>query len=188
MVQLETDRLILREWQESDRKAFARINGDPMVMEYLPRVLDQKSSDRLVDRFQAHFKKYGYGLYVLERREDKAFMGFAGLNNVDFEAPFTPAVEIAWRLDYPFWGHGYATEAAQKVIEHAFETLKLPEIVSFTVHDNARAIHVMEKQGMVRDQKGDFDYPALRKGHPLGRFVLYRLKRKAFLSHKKAAA
>jgi RimJ/RimL family protein N-acetyltransferase len=187
MTTLETERLILREWTEDDKKPFARMNADPMVMEYLPRMLDEKASDKLVGRFQAHFKKHGFGLFAAERKEDKAFTGFVGLDTVAFEAPFTPAVEIAWRLDYEFWGKGYATEAARRVIEYAFEDLKLNEIVSFTVHDNARTIHIMEKLGMARDEKGDFDYPALRKGHPLGRFVLYRLRRKDYLKQQKAA-
>lgn len=184
---LETGRLILREWEEKDRKPFARLNADPMVMEFLPRILDEKASDKLMGRFQAHFREHGYGLYVAERKEDGAFVGFIGLHAVDFEAPFTPAVEIAWRLDYPFWGYGYATEAAQRVLEHAFEDLKLKEVVSFTVHDNTRATRIMEKLGMTRDMKGDFNYPSLRKGHPLGHFVLYRLSRKNYLAQTKAA-
>src|SRR5690606_10063401 len=107
-------------------------------------------------------------------KENQGFAGFVGLNKVEFKTPFTPATEIAWRLDYEFWGQGYGSEAAQAVLKHGLKVLKLKEIVSFTVHDNARAIHLMEKIGMKRDKKGDFDYPTLRKGHPLGRFVLYR--------------
>jgi RimJ/RimL family protein N-acetyltransferase len=179
-VSLETERLILRQWKPEDRKPFARMNADPVIMEYMPRALDEKASDKLVLRFQEHFKAHGFGLYAIERKEDGAFMGFVGLNTVEFEAHFTPAVEIAWRLDYEYWGQGYATEAARRVIEHAFDELKLKEIVAFSVHDNSRAIHIMEKLGMRHDPKGDFDYPSLRKGHPLGRFVLYRLSRKDY--------
>lgn len=175
---LETERLILREWEDKDRKPFARMNGDPMVMEYLPRSLDEKASNKLVDRFQDHFDKHGFGLYVVEVKDTGEFAGFVGLNTVDFKAHFTspkkPAVEIAWRLDYEFWGKGYGSEAAQAVLDHGLKKLKLPQIVSFTVHDNARSIHLMEKIGLKRDEDGDFDYPTLRKGHPLGRFVLYR--------------
>lgn len=172
---IETERLILREWHDEDRTPFARMNADPLVMEYLPRVLDEKASGKLVDRFQMHFDKHGYGLYATERKEDGKFMGFIGLNQVEFKAPFVPAVEIAWRLGYEFWGKGFGSEAACAILEHGFNTLELPEIVSFTVHDNEKSISVMEKIGMTRDEGGDFDYPSLRKDHPLGRFVLYRL-------------
>lgn len=175
---IETPRMILREWKDSDRDHFARINRDPLIMEHLPRILDEKTSNRLVDRFQKHFREYGYGIYAVERKEDGEFVGFAGLENVSFEAPFTPAVEIAWRFDYGYWGLGYGMETGKALLEHAFTALGLKEVVAFTVHDNTRTIDLLERLGMERDPKGDFDYPGFRKDHPLGRFVLYRAKNK----------
>lgn len=172
---------------EEDAPLFARINADPMIMEYMPRVLPPEDSDKLLKRFEKHIAKHKYGMYAVERKDDNIFMGTVGLNNVEFKAHFTPAVEVAWRLDYEFWGQGYATEAAHAVLDHAFNGLKIKEIVAFTVHDNTRSIHVMEKLGMVYDEKGDFDYPRLPKGHPLGRFVLYRLNKKNYLAAKDAA-
>lgn len=176
-IKIETERLILREWQEDDREAFARMNIDPIVMEFLPRTLDRAASDKLFKRFQKHFKAHGFGLFAMERKEDGEFIGFVGLNNVEFEAAFTPAIEIAWRLDSHHWGQGYATEGGRAVLSYAFDELGLDEVVSFTVHDNSRTIHVLEKLGMSHDKDGDFDYPTLRKGHPLGRFVLYRVRK-----------
>lgn len=180
MTVLETDRLILREWREEDREHFARMNADAMVMEFLPRALDRKASDKLMERFKGHFKKHGFGLFALESKDSGEFIGFVGLENVSFEASFAPAVEIAWRLDYEFWGRGYATEAGRRVLQYAFDDLKLKEVVAFTVHDNERTIRIMEKIGMTRDPKGDFDYPLLPAGHPFGKFVLYRMKAKDF--------
>ena len=177
---LETDRLILRAWEPDDRKVFARINADPLIMEYFPRVLDEAASNRLVDRFEQHFEKHGFGFYALALQETGEFIGFVGLSHVDFDAPFTPAVEIAWRLDYAYWGKGYATEAASAVLEHAFGPLGLTEVVAYAVHDNTRAIHIMEKLGFVLDPKGNFDHPAWGKDHALGHFVLYRLSKKNF--------
>lgn len=174
-VHLETDRLILREWIDEARKPFAQMNADPMVMEYMPRRLDEGASDKLVDRFSQHFKKHGYGLYVAESKDTKEFMGFVGLSNVELEVPFAPAVEIAWRLSYEFWGQGYASEAAKSVLKHGLGKLKIPEIVAFTVYDNTRSIAVIEKLGLERDPKGDFDYPRLPKGHPLAKHVLFRI-------------
>jgi len=175
---LETDRTYLREWQDSDREAFARMNGDPMIMEYLPRPLTEKDSDKLMDRFIKHLDKRGYGIYALERKEDGAFMGFTGLQRVPFKAGFTPATEIAWRLDYEFWGKGYASEAAAAVLAHGFNACELDEVVAFTVHDNTRSIGVMENIGMERVKGGDFDYPTLPKNHPLGSFILYCVLKK----------
>ena len=170
----ETDRIGFRGWKKEDRKEFARMNGDPMVMEYMPRSLTEKESNHLVDKFEAHFDEHDFGLYALERKEDGAFMGFTGLQHVPFKAPFTPAVEIAWRLDYGFWGQGFGSEAAKAVLEHGRKVLEIPEIVAFTVFDNARSIAVMEKIGMSRDIDGDITYPNMSKEHPLRSLVLYR--------------
>lgn len=171
---LETDRIKLRRWEDSDREPFARMNNDPLIMEYFPRPLTEADSNRLVDRFIKHFDKHSYGLYVLERKEDGAFMGFTGLQKVPFKAPFTPATEIAWRLDYEFWGKGYASEAAAAVLKHGFDDVGLKEIVAFTVFDNKRSLGVMEKIGMTSVKGGEFRYPGLSDDHPLGAFVLYR--------------
>jgi len=148
-IHLETERLILREWEDYDLADFARMNADPVVMQYLPRTFDEKATKRHMAEFQKHFKKHGYGLYVLEERETGEFVGFTGLNHVDFEAKFTPAIELAWRLDYEFWGKGYGSEAAKGVMNHAFNDLGIDELVAFTVYDNTRTIHLMEKLGFV---------------------------------------
>lgn len=179
---IETERLILREWKEDDKKSFARINNDPMIMEFFPRRLTEKDSNHLVDKFQKHFKDHGYGFYAVEMKETGEFMGFAGLQRVEMDVPFRGAVEIAWRLDYEYWGKGYGTEVAAAVLEHGFKKLKLKEIVGYAVHDNSRAIKLMEKLGMVRDAKGDFEYPNLPEGSALGGFVFYRINSKQYQS------
>jgi 3-dehydroquinate dehydratase/shikimate dehydrogenase len=179
---IETDRLILREWKEDDKPSFARINADPMIMEFFPRRLDEDDSNRLAVRFQKHIEDRGYGFYAVELKKTGEFMGFAGLCDVDSKMPFAPAVEIAWRLDYGFWGRGYGTEAASAVMEHGFTKLKLKEIVGYAVYDNSRAIKLMEKLGMKHDKKGDFTYPGLPKDHPLSKFVLYRVTRRQYQS------
>ena len=177
-VYIETERLLLRDWKDEDRAPFARLNADPLVMEYMPRSLDEKASDKLVGHFKDHIKCKGYGLFAVEVKESGQFAGFVGLDTVRFTAHFTspkkPATEIAWRLDYEFWGKGYGSEAASAVLDYGLNDLGLKEIVGFTVYDNTRSIQLMEKIGMVRDEGGDFDYPSLRKGHPMGHLVLYR--------------
>ncbi len=179
---IETERLILREWKEEDKVPFARMNNDPMIMEFFPRRLTEEENARLVDRFQSHFEKRKFGFYAVEMKKTGQFMGFTGLQTVEMDVPFKGAVEIAWRLDYEYWGAGYATEAAKAVMKHGFGKLKLKEIVAYAVHDNSRAIKLIEKLGMKRDPDGDFDYPSLPKDHPLGKFVLYRITKKQFQS------
>jgi 3-dehydroquinate dehydratase/shikimate dehydrogenase len=103
------------------------------------------------------------------------FVGFIGLAEPSFNAHFTPAVEVGWRLAFDHWGKGYATEGAKAALEYGFETLNLNEIVSFTAIQNMRSRRIMEKIGMQHDPKDDFDHPKLPEGHPLRRHVLYRM-------------
>jgi RimJ/RimL family protein N-acetyltransferase len=173
---LSTPRLILRRWREQDREPFARMNADPVVMEFMPACLTRTESDRLVTRFEAHFERHGFGPFAVEISETGAFIGFVGLLIPSFEARFTPCIEIGWRLASEYWGRGFATEAAQRVLEEAFSWWKLSEVVSFTVPGNVRSRRVMEKLGMTYDPSDDFDHPSLPAGHPLRRHVLYRLR------------
>jgi RimJ/RimL family protein N-acetyltransferase len=173
----ETARLILRHWRESDRESFARMNADPRVMEFYPATLSRRESDSVVDRIEQHFRQHGFGLCAVELRRDGSFIGFIGLNVPSFDAPFTPCVEIGWRLAADCWGQGLATQGANAIVRYGFETLALDELVSFTVPANARSLRVMGKLGMTHDPTDDFDHPQLPPGHPLRRHVLYRLNR-----------
>ena len=174
---IRTERLLLREWLASDREPFAALNADPEVAQHLTRPLDRAASDELVDRIQARWATDGHGLWAVERLDDGSFIGFIGLAAPHFEAHFTPAVEVGWRLARSAWGHGFATEGARAALEWGFETLGLPEIVSFTIPANRRSRAVMERLGMTRDPVGDFDHPNLPPGHPIRPHVLYRLRR-----------
>ncbi len=170
-----TDRLILRRWREADRVPFQALNADPRVMEFFPAMLTAEETDAAMERIDLHFQRHGFGLFAAELRETRAFAGFVGLNVPGFEAPFMPAVEIGWRLSHECWGRGLATEGARAVVRYAFETLRLPGLVSFTSVGNLRSRKVMEKIGMVHDPADDFDHPRIPEGHPLRRHVLYRI-------------
>jgi RimJ/RimL family protein N-acetyltransferase len=170
-----TSRLQLRRWQPSDRQPFQAINADPRVMEFMPGLLSPQASDDLMAGIEQHFERHGFGPFAAELAEEKAFIGFIGLNIPSYDAPFMPAVEIGWRLAFDSWGRGLATEGARAVVQHAFETLGLTSLVSFTVPHNLRSRCVMEKIGMARDPASDFDHPSLPAGHPLRRHVLYRI-------------
>jgi RimJ/RimL family protein N-acetyltransferase len=172
---LRTDRLLLRRWQFADRAPFAAINRDPAVMEHFPKLLNPVESNRIIDRVEAHFEQHGFGLWATELRGAGEFIGFIGLSIPRFEAPFMPCVEIGWRLASAYWGKGLATEGAKAVVCQAFEFLKLPELVSFTVPANTRSRRVMEKLGMTHDSSDDFDHPNLALDHSFRRHVLYRL-------------
>lgn len=173
--ELRTERLLLRRWRAQDREPFAALNADPAVMEHFPAPLDREASDALVAAIEAGFERHGFGLWALEPREGGELLGFTGLAVPAFEAHFTPAVELGWRLARPAWGYGYATEAARAALEFGFGQVKLDEVVSFTAVGNLRSRAVMERLGMSHDPADDFDHPALPSGHRLERHVLYRV-------------
>ena len=167
-VALRTARLLLREWRDEDDLAFAELSADPAVMEYLLPLPDW------VARKRAHWEKYRFGQWVVEMPGAASFIGVVGLETVSYDAYFTPAVEVAWRLASCYWGNGYATEAARAALDYGFKKLGLDEIVAITVPANRRSRRVMERLGMTRATEDDFDHPRLPEG-PLKRHVLYRL-------------
>jgi RimJ/RimL family protein N-acetyltransferase len=173
--QLRTARLLLRRWRETDHAPFALLNADSMVMEYFPDRLTRAESDDLIASIEAGFATHGYGLWALEVRATGEFVGFTGLAVPSFNAHFTPAVEVGWRLARSAWGKGYATEAGLASIAFGFREAGLDEIVSFTSAANVRSRAVMERIGMTHDPGDDFDHPALDEADRLRPHVLYRI-------------
>jgi RimJ/RimL family protein N-acetyltransferase len=153
------------------------MNADAAVMEYFPSTLSLGESATMIEHAEAGFEADGYGLWSVELPGKADFIGFVGLSPVDLEVPFSPAVEVGWRLARPFWGRGYATEAGSAALAFGFEEHTLPAIVSFTAEHNTRSRAVMARLGMRRDPRGDFDHPLLPERHPLRRHVLYRIDR-----------
>jgi RimJ/RimL family protein N-acetyltransferase len=176
VAELTTPRLLLREWHEDDLAPFAALNADPEVMRYFPHELTRAQSDDLARFAQGLIAMHGWGLWAVEVRGGAPFIGFVGLNRPRFEAHFTPAIEVGWRLDRPHWGHGYATEAAAAALTFAFDELQSAEVVSFTSPLNEPSVRVMRRLGMTRDPDDDFDHPAVADG-PLRRHALYRIGR-----------
>lgn len=170
---VETDRLLLRGWTASDREAFAALNADPVVMGHFVRPMSHAESDEFVDRIEAEFAERAYGLWAAERKDTAHFIGFIGLHLADFEADFTPAVEVGWRLAREHWGHGFATEGGRAALAYAFDMLDAPEVLSFTAVGNERSWRVMERLGMT--PAGRFDHPRVPEGHPVRPHVLYRV-------------
>ena len=175
-ISLRTKRLLLRPWGGDDLAAFTAISADPVVMEFLPPLSEPGAVAAWVKRLRAHWRDHGFGCWVIELPGEASFIGIVGLAWIPYEAHFTPAVEIAWRLARAYWGRGYATEAARTALDYGFGELGLTEIVAVTVPANLRSRRVMERLGMSRDPADDYDdHPALPEG-PLKRHVLYRLR------------
>ena len=175
---LETPRLILRQWRDSDADTLAAMNADPEVMRYFPKPLDRAESDAMLGRAREKWRRDGFSFAAVEVKGE-GLIGFAGLNRPsDFPAHLLPCVEVGWRLARHAWGQGYATEAARACLAHGIGAMELDEIVAFSVAGNRRARAVMERLGMTHNPDDDFDDPDEAVDSPLQRIVVYRLRRK----------
>jgi RimJ/RimL family protein N-acetyltransferase len=170
---IETPRLVLRPWRDADREPFWAMACDAEVMRYLPPQTRAESSAG-VDRMMAMQAEHGHCLWALERKDDHRFIGFCGL--APPRDPLTET-EIGWRLERTAWGQGFAREAAEASLAWGWSVLRAPTIVAITVIANVRSWGLMERLGMARDPKEDFDHPMLAEGDPLRRHILYRSRR-----------
>jgi ribosomal-protein-alanine N-acetyltransferase len=175
---LETPRLVLRGWRESDVHAWAEMNADPRVMEFFASTYSLEQSLNSAARMREDLERTGHGWWVVSVKGDAPFAGVISLQPVPFEIPgVTPAFEVGWRFRADQWGRGYATEGAQAVLSFAFYQLDLAEVVAITAALNVRSQRVMERLGMRREPESDFTHPRLEAGHPLAPHVLYRIVR-----------
>lgn len=174
MVTLATPRLILRPWRAEDAEPFAAMGQDPAVMEHFPSLLDRAQSDAMMGRITSHFAREGFGLWAVEVPGVAPFIGFCGLSRPSW---WLEVIEVGWRLARPYWGHGYATEAARASLAHGFDVVGLEEILAFVVPRNTRSQAVMTRIGMTRDPAGDFVHPLIPAEHALAPHLLYRASR-----------
>jgi len=172
MIKPTTDRLIMRQWRKADRPPFAKLNADPRVMQYFPDLLNKKMSDAMVDRLSDHIAQRGWGLWALEEKQSGDFIGFVGLHVPVVVLPFSPCVEIGWRLARDYWGKGYAIEAAKAALNFGFDQVNLDEVVSYTPVNNLRSRAVMLRLQM-QESSDQFEHPSIADAHPLKRHCLY---------------
>jgi len=173
-VRLTTSRLTIRPWTPGDLAPWAAIQRDPEVKRfYYPAILSRSESDATIERCMAHLAQFGFAFLALERREDGAFVGGAGLSWTN-EVPDGPAVEIGWILGRAFWRQGYAREASLAWFAHGW-SIGLTEIVGYTSEINHPSRAIMESLGMTRDPADDFADPTVPPDDPLSLHVLYRI-------------
>lgn len=174
VIELETKRLKLRQWTESNYPLFSEMSSDLMVMEYYPSTMSETESNEMANKIQSLISERGWGFWAVEEKNKKKFIGFVGLHEPIQELPFSPCVEIGWRLSKEYWGRGYAAEAAKESLKFAFGSLNLSKVYSFTSVNNERSRTVMERLNMVNTHQ-NFEYPSIPSDSPLRRHVLYEL-------------
>lgn len=171
---IETGRLILRAFQDSDREPWAAMNADPEVMRHFPSTLTHEEADAVIERVNRSIAEQGAGFWALERKQDGRFLGFAGLNLIGHEhLPIFGQWEVGWRLARHAWGQGYASEAGAASLAHGIDKMGLARILAYTAVTNTPSVAVMQRIGMARAEAMDFDHPKLPDGSPLKRHIVY---------------
>jgi len=174
---IETVRLFLRPFREADHEAFAALNGDPRVSDWLGGPIDRAASDAIVDRINAHIAEHGFGFWAAELKAERRLVGMIGIRRMPDDLPCAPAIEAGWRLSPDVWGRGLAAEGARAALDWGFAHLPDDEIVAITAIGNLRSQAVMRRIGMTEQPDRAFDHPLLPEDHPLRRHVLYAARR-----------
>jgi RimJ/RimL family protein N-acetyltransferase len=176
---LQTARLVLRQWQESDREPWAALCADPEVMQFLSSPRDRGTSDAAIDRWRDRIEQQGWSFWALETKSSGTFIGMAGLQVPAEPHPYLPCIEVGWRLAKPYWGRGYASEAAKRALRFAFDVLQVNEVIATTAKDNKRSSAVMERIGM-SGPEGVFIHPGVPEESPLREHLVYRMVKANF--------
>ncbi|WP_163271686.1 GNAT family N-acetyltransferase [Chelativorans alearense] len=181
-MELTTERLILRPWEDRDRAAMAAIHGDTHVRRFFPKVLTPEETNTDIDLAIERARVNGFHFQAAELKDSGEFIGLIGLGYVPdiirAAIPSHPRVEIGWVIGKAFWGRGLAPEGAQAWLNYAW-SIGLPEVVAFTARVNAPSQRVMQKIGMVYDPTDDYRHPRIAEGHPLRPHVVYRKRNPA---------
>ena len=147
--------------------------------EFFPKLQTQEESFEMGRKILSLINERGWGLWAIEIPNQHKFIGFVGLHTPTNKMPFSPCVEIGWRLSKHYWGKGYATEAAEEALKYAFNTLNLNEVVSFTTLANDRSKAIMQKIGM-HNSNQNFMHPDIEVSHPQCEHVLYKISKLAW--------
>lgn len=142
---LETERLILRPFEKRDVEVYQTLVGDAEVMRFIPprEPVGADIASRWVEYWAEHFKRHGFGVWILFDRDDGEFVGHGGLQRLQ-----SGEVEVLYAIVRARWGEGLATEVAAASLRHGFETLALDSIIGLADEENTASCRVLEKCGM----------------------------------------
>ncbi|MDQ0483804.1 GNAT family N-acetyltransferase [Guptibacillus hwajinpoensis] len=148
---ITTDRLLIREMEEKDCEYLFEIFSDKEAMKYYPMLKDRKETVKWIQWTRDHYKKYGFGLWIVEEKDQGEFLGQCGL--VLDKIRGSVEVEIGYLFARKHWGMGYATEAARACKTYGFEQLKLLKLLSLIDPKNQASINVAKRIGMKREKQ-----------------------------------
>lgn len=170
---IDTGRLSLRPWEAEDAGPFLAMCNDAQVMEFLGPPMTRAQVDDVIERQNRFQQELGYCFWVIQPHDSPDMIGFCGLKPGPAHTPLEGRIEIGWRLARPYWGKGYAQEAASAAIDWGFANLPVDHIWAITVAGNVRSWGLMERLGMERRDDLAFDHPALADDDPLKPHITY---------------
>lgn len=174
---IETERLILRRWEERDRAPFHMLCSDPRVMKFIGPPQLRAESDAAIDRQNGFFDTLGHCFWAVERRTDGTLLGFCGVKPGAAQTPVEGELEIGWRIAFDHWGRGYAREAAQASLDWTWDHQTASRVMAITAAQNARSWGLMERIGMTRVADGDFVDPQAATDSPFRAAITYSIFR-----------
>ena len=148
---IETARLVGERLGPQAFEDIQRMHSDPDVMATVGGLQDADRTRSHLDEADQHWSEHGFGLWLLRDRDTAKFVGRAGLQHVHVGGQ--NEVEVAYAFLRPYWGRGLATEIATESVRIGFDSLRLVELVCFTLPTNRASQRVMEKAGFVREHE-----------------------------------
>lgn len=182
--QLETERLILREWRSADIDPFHAICSDPLVMATLGPLMTRDQVAASVERMQRLQRNDGHCFWVMELKDDQRLVGWCGLIRGDVGTPVAGKLEAGWRIASSEWRQGLATEAAIASVQWAFDNRDDDAVWAITTTENLASRAVMERLGMVHRVDLDFNHPKVEPDSPLLRHVTYSIDRNTWTRNR----
>jgi len=176
MIELKTVHLLLRQWKEEDLEAYAKLTSSTEVMKYFPKILTGEQSNMAARKFRKLLEEKSWGFWAVEEKSSGKFIGYAGLHAPKTQFPFSPCIEIAWRMQDKYWDNGYVLEAGREIFKASFEVFGLEEIVYFSTLKNLKGEKVARALKMEKEDK-NFHHPFVEIEHELSEHYLYRIKK-----------
>jgi RimJ/RimL family protein N-acetyltransferase len=142
---IETERLLIRRFEEDDVDAMAGVYGDPEVMRHVSvGVLGREETAALLEGYRRAQDVRGFSTWAVVEKESGKVVGDAGFG---FHEP-SGEPELGYTLSTAAWGRGYGLEAARACVEAAFASLPHPRLVARVEPGNARSLRLAARLGM----------------------------------------
>lgn len=159
-MQLETERLIMRKFEETDAERMFLMDSRPEVMKYIgmPLLTHIRETENIITMIRQQYKDYGVGRLAVIEKQSGLLIGWSGLKFLAREVNgYKNVYDLGYRFIPEYWGKGYASESARASLDFGFNGLKIDVIYAHAHSENHASHHVLKKLGFIKT--GDFTEP-----------------------------